>query len=349
MKLFKNLLLLISLTAACACSDDDDDDVIGNWTEIAEPAASVRGGAVSFVLNGKGYFGLGYNGSSSIAQNYKTDFWGYNGTSWDDDIPPFPGTPRERAVAFVLNNKAYVGLGYNNGGDDDPEAVLSDFWEYDPTKPKEEAWQEIGEFPIPLYNAVAFVVDGRVFVGTGRTNEDDWETRFWEFNSEDLMWPDNEYTALAGSKREGAFAFVINSTVYIGGGYSNGTYKKQLFTFTPSADTEDQWTDITLDDDDDDYYDEFAAAVGRTGVITYVWGGKVYFATGSGGSSLSSVYEYDPSTEVWDEKTAFEGAARSNAVGFILNDRIYLGTGNNSSSYFSDFWEFKPLEDDDDD
>jgi N-acetylneuraminic acid mutarotase len=342
MKLFKPLLLLISLTAvAYSCSEDDDDDTTGNWTEIAEPAASVRGGAVSFVLNGKGYFGLGYNGTNSNAKGYKLDFWGFNGSGWNSDIPAFTGTPRERAVAFIVNNKVYVGLGYNV----ETDIALADFWEYDPAT---EEWSQIGDFPIPLYNAVAFVVDGRAFVGTGRNNDDEWETRFWEFDAANREWPEvgDSYTSIPGNKREGAFAFVINSTAYIGGGYSNGTYRKQLFAFTPSSDSEMQ--EITLDDDDD-YYDDFSAAVGRTGVVTFVWGGKVYFATGSAGSALSSVYEYDPATQVWDEKTDFEGVARSNAVGFILEDRMFLGTGNNSSTYFSDFWEFKPLEESDDD
>lgn len=341
MKLFKTLLLLMSLTVTCSCSEDDDDDTMGNWTEIAEPSASVRSGAVSFVLNDKGYFGLGYNGSNSSARGYKSDFWGFNGSSWNSDIPAFIGTPRERSVAFVVNNKVYVGLGYN----DDEDTVLADFWEYDPTT---KEWSQIGDFPIPLWNAVAFVVDGRAFVGTGKNNDDEWETRFWEFDAANRKWPEvaDSYTSIPGNKREGAFAFVVDATVYIGGGYSNSTYRKQLFTLTPSSDSEMQ--EITLDDDDD-YYDEFSAAVGRTGVVTYVWNGKVYFATGSSGSALSSVYEYDPVTHVWDEKTVFEGVARTNAVGFILHDRMFLGTGNNSSNYFSDFWEFKPLEEDDDD
>lgn len=340
MKLLKALLLLVGLTAICSCEEENDDDTLGNWKEIAEPAASVRSGAVSFVLNDKGYFGLGYNGTNSSAKGYKTDFWGFNGSGWNDDIAAFPGAPREQAVAFVVNNKAYVGLGYN----DDSNATLADFWEYDPTS---KEWTEIGEFPIPLYNAVAFVVDGRAFVGTGKNANDEWETRFWEFDATNRKWPavGDSYTSIPGNKRQGAFAFVVNSTAYIGGGYSNGSYRKQLYTFTPSSDAEMQ--DITLDDDDD-YYDEFSEAVGRTGVVTFVWNGKVYFATGSSGSALSSVYEYDPASQAWDEKTAFEGVARTNAVGFILNDRMFLGTGNNSSNYFSDFWEFKPLEEDDD-
>ena len=58
MKLFKITLLLILLTFTYACDEEEDDDANGNWIEIAEPAASVRSGSVSFVLNGRGYFAV---------------------------------------------------------------------------------------------------------------------------------------------------------------------------------------------------------------------------------------------------------------------------------------------------
>lgn len=339
----KILLLSISSLCIASCSVDDDDDVDGNWSKIATPATSIRAGAVSFVLNGKGYFGLGYNGSpsgSSSARGYKTDFWSFNGSVWEENIPAFPGTPREQAVAFVLNNKLYVGLGYN----DDLEETLSDFWEFDPAT---EIWGPIGDFPAALINAVAFVVDGRAFVGTGRKSDDNWENRFWEFNPSTRSWPTSPYTTIPGDLREGAFAFVINSTAYIGGGYSNSSYHKNMYLFTPSSEAAMK-SYLLNNDDDSDYYDEFVAAVGRGNAVAFVDNGIAYIATGGSPSALSSVYQYNPGSETWEQKTGYEGAARTHAVGFVFNNRMVLGTGNNGSSYYNDFWEFKPNEEKDD-
>jgi len=339
----KILLLVIGSLSISACSNDDDDDIEGNWSKIATPSTSIRAGAVSFVLNGEGYFGLGYNGSpssTSTARGYKTDFWSFNGSVWEENIPAFPGTPREQAVAFSLNKKVYVGLGYN----DDLEEALADFWEYDPAT---QAWDSIGAFPIALVNAVAFVVDGRAFVGTGRKADDNWENRFWEFDATNRSWPASPYTTIPSDLREGAFAFVINSTAYIGGGFSNSTYLKDMYLFTPSSEAAMKAYALN-NDDDSDYYDEFKTAVGRGNVVTLVNNGLAYFATGGSPSALSSVYEYNPATETWTQKTAYEGAARTHAVGFVFNNRMILGTGNNGSSYFNDFWELKPNEDYDD-
>jgi hypothetical protein len=44
-----------------------------NWRPKAEFPGQERRGAVSFVINGKGYVGLGNNGST-----YFSDFWEYN-------------------------------------------------------------------------------------------------------------------------------------------------------------------------------------------------------------------------------------------------------------------------------
>jgi hypothetical protein len=73
-------------------------------------------------------------------------------------------------------------------------------------------------------------------------------------------------------------------------------------------------------------------------------GGKGYIATGtsSSGSVTSGIWEYDPRTQIWDEKTSFEGSARNYAVAFVLNERAFLGTGQNGSSRFDDIWEFRP-------
>jgi N-acetylneuraminic acid mutarotase len=324
------------------CSSNDDDDIEGNWSKIATPSTSIRGGAVSFVLNGEGYFGLGYNGaasSSSAARGYKTDFWSFNGSVWEESIPAFPGTPREQAVAFVVNNKLYVGLGYND--DDNNGETLADFWEYDPDQ---KLWSPIGAFPLALQNAVAFVVDGRAFVGTGRKDDGNWENRFWEFNASNKTWPTSPYTTIPSDLREGAFAFVINSTAYVGGGFSNNTYFKDMYLFNPGSEAAMK-SYILNNDDDSDYYDEFVAAVGRQNVVTMVDNGMAYFATGSNPSALSSVYQYDPGAESWVQKTALEGSPRTHAVGFVFNSRMILGTGNSGSSYFNDFWEFKPNED----
>ena len=66
-------------------------------------------------------------------------------------------------------------------------------------------------------------------------------------------------------------------------------------------------------------------------------------------TAVKTIYEYDPATDLWDDKTAFEGSARSLATAYVLDGRAFFGTGQNAGSYFDDIWEFKPNEEYDED
>lgn len=80
------------------------------------------------------------------------------------ELPPMEGVPRYGAVAFVIGNKAYVGLGEN------PYGELADFWEFDPSKPN-DPWRQVTSFPgKPRGRAAAFAINGLGYIvgGDGR-------------------------------------------------------------------------------------------------------------------------------------------------------------------------------------
>ena len=76
-----------------------------------------RKGAVAFSLFGRIYVGLGValdRKPFEIGTQYLSDFWWYDPweDTWDSVPAPFPGGGRTGAVAFVAEEKAYVGTGY---------------------------------------------------------------------------------------------------------------------------------------------------------------------------------------------------------------------------------------------
>lgn len=82
-------------------------------------------------------------------------------------------------------------------------------------------------------------------------------------------------------------------------------------------------------------------------------GDKIYMGlgyNGSGSDFTSSVsedwYEYDPTANKWTAKATFPGAPRANAVGFVINDKVYVGLGtfynSSKSDTFTDFYEYDP-------
>lgn len=325
------LLIPILIFTFFSCEDSTDDETeIGNWVRSTPFKGSRRSGAVVFTINNKAYIGLGYNGD-----DYFTDFYEYDlALGFWKTKAPFTGVPRERAVAFTIDGKAYIGLGYNR---DEDKEELRDFWRYDP---EADTWTKLTDFGgSARYNAVAFSINGMGYVGTGNDGSN-WNGDFWEYNPDNDSW--EEIASYPGQKREEATAFVIDNKAYLCTGRNNGVTDQDFWEFNAESKA---WTSRTPDDDED-YYNDFTAAVHRYGAVSFVLNGRGYIATGVNSSSVAdnTVWQYDPSTQVWDQMTNFEGASRTQAAAFVLSSRIFLGTGQNSSSRYDDIWEFRPDE-----
>jgi N-acetylneuraminic acid mutarotase len=117
---------------------------------------------------------------------------------------------RQDAVSFVINDKAFVGTGYNNG-------YLKDFYEYNQAT---DTWRKIADLPDNgRDDAVAFSLTGRGYVGLGWNGTTGVLKDFWQYNPASNAWRIN--TSLADLGRFGANAWVIDNVPYIGFG-SNG-------------------------------------------------------------------------------------------------------------------------------
>ena len=70
--------------------------------------------------------------------------------------------------------------------------------------------------------------------------------------------------------------------------------------------------------------------------------------TASGSTTLcpgGSVTLSAPAGNVWMQKADFGGTARSNATGFSIGSKGYIGTGSIGGTYYKDFWEYNPATD----
>ncbi len=60
-------------------------------------------------------------------------------------------------------------------------------------------------------------------------------------------------------------------------------------------------------------------------------------------SQSQEVWQYDPSTDSWQQKANFGGDARIRAASFVLNNKAYVGFGLKAGIGQNDFWEYDPL------
>ncbi len=262
------------------------------------------------------------------------DTWGDWGKSTE-----FGGIPRVGAVSFTINNVAYVGLGYNAEMTTIKVKELKDFWKFE-----NGSWVQIADFPgDPRYNAVAFVVGNKAYVGTGykATRQDQTEEYFKDFYVFDATtgtWDPTPITTFPGVPRRDAIAFSIGNKGYVGtGGTDANITVSDIYSYDPSTGV---WANTNFSGD------------ARRGAVSFVIGNEAIVCLGgttmSGGSFKVDVLKYNPTSgwshcapladrdgQGWDND--YGKIPRSYAVAFVSDldspgePKGYIATGTGSS------------------
>ncbi len=149
----------------------------GTWSKIAfdgEKSAS----AATFVIKDKAYVVSGL-GSLKYVWEYdptliSADFNGWTRKEYLDDDNRWEDVQRQQAVAFVINDRAYLATGKNGN-------YTSEVWEYNPAK---DDWTEKTSLEREVSareDAVAFTLNNRGFFATGNVGGG-YLGDMWEFN-----------------------------------------------------------------------------------------------------------------------------------------------------------------------
>lgn len=320
---------------SCSSGDDSTSTPLGEWYKESDFDGTVRSNAVLFMIGETPYLGSGFNQPQNTANGvFLKDFYAYSSNkTWKSISNDGFGSARSNAVAFALNGKGYVGLGF------DGTNYLNDFYEYDPSLDK---WTKIADFPgTPRYGSVAFVLDGKGYVGAGYDGNN-YLKDLYAYDPTSGTWISK--AGIGGAKRQNAFSFVIDNKAYVGGGRnSGGAMETTMWEYDAASDMWTEKNDLRDDKLDDDPNDKGYATIAREQAVTFVINGLGYVAGGSISSIPNpGVWEYNPTTDTWEAKNAFEGTNRTGAVGFTLGGRGYLLTGVSGTFRFDDMWSFDP-------
>ncbi len=329
LNIFSAFALLFLLFIIPSCSSTSSDDLVGNWVNQYSFEGKARSNAITFTINDIAYVVSGYDNDEGVRLK---DTWAFypDKNQWIQKAD-FPGDGRTGGVGFSANGKGYVCTGRNN------TTNLSDTWEYDPTA---DSWTKKADFGGGArYGATAFSVGNKGYVVGGY--DGNFLKDLWEYDPATDSWV--KKTSPSGSKRAYASSFVINNIAYVVGGNNNGTYVEDFWAYDASLDTWTKKRDIS--NNSDDSYDNDYTSITRQDAATFVINGRAYLATGFKSGLVSKVWEYDPATDLWEQKTSFEGSARDNAVGITVQNRGFVLSGKSGSQYFDDIWEFEPFAD----
>ena len=318
----KVLVLILAVPFFNSC-DKPEEELVGNWVELSDFDGLPRADAVGFVIGNKAYVGTGYDGD-----NFHNDFWEYDPArnSWTQKAS-FPGSARSQAVGFSTDTKGFIGTGW------DGRYRLKDFYAYDAAS---NTWAQTADLEgSARRSAVAFSINNKGYVGTGDSVANFKD--FWEYDPASDVW--NKVSSIGGSKRTSAATFVINGKGYVIGGIDNADYLNDMWRYDPAT---DEWTKMrAIANVSNETYDDNYSTIKGTGKVGFTINGKGYLATGRM-TTGAEVWEYDPVTDLWSEKSNFEGSTRSDAVGFAIGNRGYVTMGKSSAYYFDDIWAFDP-------
>jgi N-acetylneuraminic acid mutarotase len=285
-----------------------------------------RENAVSFVINGKGYMGLGryYDDLEEILLK---DFWELDLASrvWTQKND-FPAGGRNGAVAFVVGDKGYVATGFDGSWEGSDR-----FYQYDPVS---DQWTFNGVYPGGrMAFSVAFSIAGKGYVGAGMTFESKAVIAFYEYDP--TVDPSRSWTRKAdfpGDPVLFPMAFSIGNKGYVGFGHNADLHSHQLWEFDPSVNSWSRKQDCPT---------EKIMSLSSAFVI----GGKAYVGMGGYPYVDKKIWRYDPITNTWTNDGLFRGSARYAASVFTLSDRALIGIGYNGQDgnvYFGDFVQYIP-------
>lgn len=292
-----------------------------SWSQKADFGGSVRNEAVAFSIGTKGYIGTGGNNDG-----YTVDFWEWDQASgvWTQKAN-FAGGARSVATGFSIGNKGYIGTGLINNGN-----TVNDFWEWDQMT---NIWTQKSNFTgAARYRAVGFSIGSKGYIGIGAyASEESYFNDFWEWDQATDIW--TQKANFGGTARGYAVGFSITNKGYIGTGY-DGSRKKDFWEWNQNTNIWTQKSDF--------------GGTARHDARGFSIGNKGYIGTGYDGANTiingntTDFWEWNQATDIWTQKSDFNGLGRNAAVGFSLGSKGYIGTGDGGGIQFQDFWEYTP-------
>jgi N-acetylneuraminic acid mutarotase len=286
----------------------------GNWVTESQLNGPARSEAVSFVIGDFAYLGTGWDGLNT---RY-ADFWKYDPANniWSQVASLPDSAARSSGVGFTAGSMGYVATGYSTN-----LVYMNDNWEFDPTA---NTWTKKANFiGSPRYEAVAFGLGDFGYVGTGFDGSNALKD-FYKYDPSSDSWSD---VGFSGNKRFGASSFIHNNKAYVVTGVNSGVMQTDFWVFDPSESTA-QWTELRhISNYSSDSYDDSYTTIVRLNASAFVIADKGYVSCGENGVSLTATWEYDFASDLWTEKTPFEGPSTTGAVGFNVSGFGYVATG----------------------
>lgn len=290
------------------------------WIQLDSVNGAGKSVSAAFAAGGQGYIVSGLESGGFTRKMYSYDVVQ---NDWDNELAigglNGGGLSRGSACAFSIYDKGYVCLGQG-----DNTNFLGDVWEYDPVL---DVWSQKADYAgSPRRGAVAFVIGGVAYVGTG---EDATGLRkdFFKYDPQANVW--GNIADFGGTPRRQAVGFAMGNQGYVGTG-DDGTLRNDFWQYQVF---QNSWT-------------QKASFPGTPRSGATGWGifPNGYIATGedNGWNYCNDIWEYNYFNNAWVQRTSLPASGRKHAVSFVIGNVAYLGTGYNGN-LMDDFYSYQGI------
>lgn len=268
-----------------SCERDTTDPCAGivrSTDYINYPAGDIRQ-ASTFVINETVYIVGGSTPTGDFPSNpYRLSFQNYPNASWEP-IAPFP-TSLRAGVGFSLGGQGFAGLGVQG------DSLSREIYRYDDMN---DRWELFTVFPSLARRdpIVLPLSDTRVLIGGGFGEDSEFVRTCFvgEIVGDTMSW--TRVFNFPGGDRSGPLCVVVDGRGFAGlGRGSDGSLRNDWYEFDPNT---TEWI-------------ARAAFQGESPAdgIGFGMRGKIIID----GDPLTSVHQYDLSTDTWCNQTSFLGA-----------------------------------------
>lgn len=184
------------------------------------------------------------------------------------------------------------------------------------------------------FGTVGFAIGNKVYMGFGIDDSDFPARDFYAFDTTTKLW--NQVASLPEPGFGSVSGFSIGNKGYVmtTNSYDQGFLINTFWEYDPANNIWIQKASLPTQP-------ARASAIGFSiGTKGYIGIGNKEIYDGSPLEYYGDFWEWDQATDVWTKKADFPGNARSEAVGFALGDKGYIGTGRNGTGPTDEFWEW---------
>lgn len=149
------------------------------------------------------------------------------------------------------------------------------------------------------------------------------------------QWTQN--SNFPGGKRSQTFSFSIGGKGYVGGGVDdNNKLLNDFWEFDPSTNIWSQKADFK------------GTPRQNAKGFSILDKGYVVFGVDALGMNFhisNELWEYDPKLDTWNKKSSFPGLGRQGVTSFTIDERAFIGFGEDLGPQYDDLWEYDQSKD----